>query len=189
MRALVSKFETLGVYFNAEQQVVNCCPHTINLSAQSILKYLKAEGKEKEEEFSILQEDESDSAGHSVGDIVMKVSHVYEIETSYMRHELTQFLHKQLRKFVITIRRSTKKADLFRQTCNTLDLEPQTLVIDVKTRWHSTYEMIECALSMKRAIVKFWSDTEVEGDVPFRKYKLSNDEWIILDKLKSILQV
>lgn len=64
-------------------------------------------------------------------------------------------------------------------------LPPRVLPRDVKTRWNSTYDMINAALAYRRAIHEFTLD-ETNGLLDF---VLSTEEWNILMDLRDVLLV
>ena len=56
---------------------------------------------------------------------------------------------------------------------------------DVATRWNSTLDMLEYALSHKEAVDRMTQSR----DGGLRMYKLSKDEWVILGQLRNVLKV
>jgi len=55
---------------------------------------------------------------------------------------------------------------------------------DVKTRWNSTYEMLDFAIEYRKAIDILTADRQNE----LRDYELSEREWIIAKQLCSVLK-
>ena len=56
---------------------------------------------------------------------------------------------------------------------------------DVATRWNSTLDMLEYALSHKEAVDRVTQSR----DGGLRMYELSKDEWVILGQLRNVLKV
>ena len=56
---------------------------------------------------------------------------------------------------------------------------------DVATRWNSTYDMLEFAVSYRKAL----DDLTNNRDMKLRSYELSEEEWIISGQLADILKV
>lgn len=56
---------------------------------------------------------------------------------------------------------------------------------DVRTRWNSTYEMMEFALTYQKVI----DDLTSERDLGLRAYEMDPNEWVIAKQLCEILKV
>ena len=56
---------------------------------------------------------------------------------------------EKLRKLVVKIRASPQRRDKLSQQCKVLNIKDLQLIPDVKTRWNSTYDMIERALILQ----------------------------------------
>ena len=98
----------------------------------------------------------------------------------------------QLRKLAYAIKNSTtillprwvqlledlaKDANLSNANPLTVRMMPR----DVATRWNSTYDMLVFALDYHQAI------DEITADRDMRKYKLSEDEWALVQQLGDVL--
>ena len=109
-----------GIDFKSENHRVRCLAHIINLAAQDTLKSLKGMGPENEEDILL------DSINENSLGIIEK-----------------------LRKLVVKIRVSPQRRDKLSQQCKVLNIKDLQLIPDVKTRWNSTYDMIERALILQ----------------------------------------
>lgn len=109
-----------GITFSSENQRVRCLAHIINLAAQIILKALHGMGPENEQD--ILQDFINET---SLGVIA------------------------KLRKLVVKIRASPLRRERFCQQCKAVNVKELQLIPDIKTRWNSTYDMIERAIFLR----------------------------------------
>jgi hypothetical protein len=58
-----------------------------------------------------------------------------------------------LRKLIVKIRASPQKREKFSKQCDILNLSKKELIIDVKTRWNSTYNMLERAFEYQEVYI------------------------------------
>jgi phage anti-repressor protein len=59
--------------------------------------------------------------------------------------------------------------------CDTLNL-----VLDVKTRWNSTYDMLHRLIHLRKAV-----DSIIIADIKLYRYKLEKPDWDLLDDVMS----
>jgi hypothetical protein len=52
----------------------------------------------------------------------------------------------------VKVRASPQRRAKFAETCRIQGLKEKNLILDVKTRWNSTYDMMKRALEMKKVI-------------------------------------
>ncbi|CAB5198761.1 unnamed protein product [Rhizophagus irregularis] len=68
--------------------------------------------------------------------------------------------------------------------CEAAHLPNKELISDVKTRWNSTYAMIERSCELRKAL-----DNTVTADRDLRKWELVDSEWKLLEKIKNLLYI
>ena len=56
---------------------------------------------------------------------------------------------------------------------------------DVRTRWNSTYEMLDFAIEYRDALDTIAGDQ----DMKLRQYELSKDDWNVAIQLRDVLKV
>lgn len=60
-----------------------------------------------------------------------------------------------------------------------------TMPRDIRTRWNSTYDMLDYAIDHRKAVDAMTGDRSLG----LRAYELEEEEWKIVDQLRSVLQV
>ncbi|CAG8796190.1 12516_t:CDS:2, partial [Dentiscutata erythropus] len=140
-----------NIAFNAVESHCRCVAHIINLVVQDILKQFKA--GEAQTENAIL---DNINTPIMAGDIIPK-----------------------LRKLVVKIRSSPQRRERFMRQVKAAGLENCNLILDIKTRWNSTYEMLVRALEMHEAINAI---TYLDKDL--QSLQLDIDEW---DKIREVV--
>ena len=71
------------------------------------------------------------------------------------------------------------------ETCVAQSLRVRLIPRDVKTRWNSTYDMLQMALQYRSAIDHITADKTLK----LRKYELDGDDWEIIADLMRVLKV
>lgn len=56
---------------------------------------------------------------------------------------------------------------------------------DVRTRWNSTFKMLQFALEHRKAVNELTGNQEYD----LRGYELSKEEWVIVEQLCDVLKV
>ena len=133
LKELGSICEKKNINFNHEKNRVRCLAHIINLAVQENLKHVKT--GEAEEENVILSELSEKSKNNNMGVI------------------------SKLRKLIVKIRSLPQKREKFSRHCtdcniNNDDQKSLNLILDVRTRWNSTFLMLNRALKL-REVSKF----------------------------------
>lgn len=89
----------------------------------------------------------------------------------------------QLQTLIKKIRKSTILRAKLKKVCELENVKFLVPKIGIEIRWNSTYDAIERALKLKK-VLKI-----VSLEKPVLKYKLEEEEWVILEELYSILKV
>ena len=71
------------------------------------------------------------------------------------------------------IRSSSLKWDTFKRCCESYNMNPMTIPLDVVVWWNSTFNMLEQAVYLRRPIRRFIDDCDDEFDA----VRLSDEEW------------
>lgn len=99
--------------------------HVINLTVQEILKNIKAGDAQEEDELLELVSQEEQEDDVNV-EIIPK-----------------------LRLLIVKIRSSPQQKEKFARRCKFFSIQSLNVILDVKTRWNSTYLMLDRALKLR----------------------------------------
>ena len=80
---------------------------------------------------------------------------------------------------------TSKLGPTWRAACTEQGLAEKFIPHDVRTRWNSTYDMLESAYVYRKVVDQMCSNKE-NG---LREFELSKDEWAIVKQLCSVLKV
>jgi hAT family C-terminal dimerisation region/BED zinc finger len=136
-----------GINFSKDENHVRCVAHVLNIAVQALLETLQSDALDSEDDF---------------------------LAASDARAGLSHCIPR-LRRLVVKIRSSPQRREMFARQCGFSGVPVKGLVADVKTRWNSTFAMIERALEMREPL-----DNTVDADRELRKYQLAGDEWTLL---------
>ena len=143
------------VAFNRSSQHVRCIAHVINLAVQDFLRTLGAAALASEDAY----------------------------DESYIPDTATAGFIPRLRKMVVKVRESPQRRERFAHQCKLEGVHPKELVVDVRTRWNSTHDMIKRALELRGPLDKF---AAVESDLV--RYKMKPEEWRLLESVCGFLR-
>lgn len=93
------------------------------------------------------------------------------------------FTVAKLRKLVKKIRKSDLKRKQLRKMCELCSVKYLAPIIDVSTRWNSTFQMLERASKLKKPLLALCSSVK-----SLRQFIITEGEWSELDKLFSLLK-
>ena len=86
----------------------------------------------------------------------------------------------KIRKIAKSIRSSIIRWELFKICCESYDINPMTIPLDITVRWNSTFRMLEQSIFLRRAIHRYIDDlarSKRPGDRELSDLKLTDDEW------------
>lgn len=106
-----------------------------------------------------------------------------EVDEDEEETEDDQFTVSKLRQLIKKVRKSTQKRQKLQKLCKLYKIRYLVPVIDVSTRWNSTYLMIERAMYLKTPLRALCS-----SEKSLRKYLTNEGEWTNLNTLKELLQ-
>ena len=113
------------IKFNHKKNNIRCLAHIINLTVQEILKNVKAGDAQEEDELLAIVSQEEQEDNVNV-EIISK-----------------------LRRLIVKIRSSPQRKERFARRCEFFSIKSLNLILDVKTRWNSTYLMLDRILKLR----------------------------------------
>lgn len=94
----------------------------------------------------------------------------------------------KLRDFVKKVRSSNLKTAAFAEACNSNNLKPLKLIMDVVTRWSSTHAMLARCLELKKAVIALTRKGNSKlFDKDLAEYQLTQDEWKQVEEVHEFL--
>lgn len=110
-----------GIVFDRASMHVRCIAHVINLAVQDFLRVLSSTALDSENDY-----DENYIPDEKVGGFIQR-----------------------LRRLAVKVRESPQRRERFAHECSAAGIQPKELLVDVRTRWNSTHDMIERALDLR----------------------------------------
>jgi hypothetical protein len=162
-----------GIKFSKDEQHVRCVSHVMNLAVQEFLGMLKPQHSSANSDRGATTRTGTNS-GRGVAT---------QTGTSSGRGVTTQTESEsciaKLHDLVFWIHRSPGRSEWFKDLCNSCGISGKKVVLDVCTRWNSTYAMIQRACELKAPL----SQLMKVADVP----QLDSEEWVVLEVTSQVL--
>jgi hypothetical protein len=148
--------EERGIRFTDADNHVRCLAHVINLAVQAFLAALKVGALDTEDDCLELSDPDTGPM-HCI---------------------------PKLRKLVVKIRSSPQRRETLAFQCRAPGLTSKQLIVDVRTRWNSTFLMLERALELRGPL----------GDVAtldkdLHAYQITDEEWSMLETVCDLLKM
>ena len=138
-----------NVAFNASEHHLRGVLHVLNLSVQTLLRELKAEAPDDDGA-------DPDSSTGSCSNAAARGSQLSCLG--------------RLRSATIKIRNSPQHRQEFHRQCEACGMPRKELLLDTRTRWNSTYTMLDRACELREPLSKM---ARLSPDLP----ELGDDEW------------
>lgn len=176
---LENVFDVLG-----SDQHVRCLAHIINLAAQDVLMSLRnctTTTSFDEEQPDEEQADEDLLNDETLDDIDLEEEINYDDDEPVADTSRNTLL--KLRKLVRKIRKSVKLRQKLNKLCNMYSVKYLVPILDIKTRWNSTYDMILRAEHLRTPLRVLCS-----GERSLAPLHITDGEWFDIMEIQHLLQ-
>lgn len=143
--------------FDSEDQAFKCFAHVINLAVQDIMKLLTAASIENDEEDVCEEGKDYDVEESDEEEIDVEESEEEESMSEGNGEAILSQVIFRIRSTCKKIRRSEQLQEHLKLLCNVHKKKFLMPVIDVKTRWNSTFKMLSVVFEMLPAIQSMWA--------------------------------
>jgi hypothetical protein len=143
-----------GIAFSKRDGHVRCAAHVFNIAVQELLKRIHAEAAEHEGEYMASGSDVS-----SLGCM------------------------QKLRRLIAKIRASPQRIEKLANQCELSGVPKLEAILDVRTRWNSTYKMLQRAEKIRAPLT-----TVAAPDDELRPLLLTENEWGIVAEICGLLK-
>jgi len=167
-----------SIVFDIEDQHFRCFPHIINLAVQDVLKLINVDIKQyhndiySDNEYNHSNEDENENELSDDGDNINENG-----------NEIFSHIINNIRNTFKKIRRSEQLTIRLKLFCEAANIKFVKPVLDIKTRWDSSYDMLHTAIILKSAIIMMWDNCS-----NLTNLKIAETDWIILEKIVKFLK-
>ena len=108
------------------------------------------------------------------------VAHILNLAAKIALKDFDKYIQK-LRNIILSIRRSSSLTQKLQLSCDVCSVKNLKLVLDVETRWNSTFEMIKRALELKNPLLHVCSSHDTLES-------MNDTEWSIISMIAEILK-
>ena len=163
-----------NIDFDADDHHFRCFPHILNLAVQDVLKLLNVDFDENVHIESNQSLDESNEL------LDCSSSSDESLDTTVNRFSNIIF---EIRNACKKIRKSEQLTNRLKLFCDVTNVKFIKLILDVKTRWDSTFDMLSTSFKLKSPLNMLLDDCS-----ELSKYKLNDVEWEILEQILNFLK-
>jgi hypothetical protein len=176
---------------------LRCLPHIINLACNAFLDTYNAfpsrpapKGGESPDPPDLMNKNlnwEADAELYDSNEIVN------EQEEKKMEEEKSigdpSLLIRRVRYVIKKLRSSVKERESFLFHCQATKAPQLIPILDVRTRWNSTYEMLYRIVVLRKAFNSWISSNPVIGKVKLGQFFLTDSDWVDLERIIAHLSV
>ena len=170
IRELKVLMENENIDFDIEDQHFRCFSHIMNLGVQDVLKLINIEITEFTKSTESFKDKTSDMDDDTDEDD-------YYDDVDADEHELFLNFITKIRKTCKKVRFSEELTNKLKLFCKAADIKFIKLILDVRTRWDSTYDMLNVAFQLKSALLMLWKNCS-----KLKELKVTEVEWSYLEK-------
>jgi len=115
--------------------------------------------------------------------MVLNIKHVINLAVNDGILSITDSI-ENLRLLVSFIKNSSTRTQILKEKCIELNINYVKLKKDIKTRWNSTYNMLERALKLKSVFKALF-----DQNINFNDFRISEKDWDLFQKLNNFLKI
>ncbi|KAF7370018.1 Transposase-like protein [Mycena sanguinolenta] len=190
IEAFTRRCKKEGILFSAADGRMRCMPHTIHLSALRLLEAIGALTKEEKKAAksksasSAYQDSTTESLSREADEAAGQTEDTEDAELVSPDSLIGTAVFK-LRKIIRHVQSSPQRRKRWEQAVKTAlpTNSVLMLILDFKTRWSSTHQMLRRALDFRKPILDYMSDYE-----DLTEHSLSPTEWAALTQVTGWLK-
>ncbi|KAG4074092.1 hypothetical protein HA402_014297 [Bradysia odoriphaga] len=172
-----------GINITASDNRVRCMPHILNLAVQTLFAELKIPLNNETDEWGHL--DNLNFNGVETLSSADEQNDEYDDDEGEIPtdHDVEKSTVSKLRSLIKKVRKSCQMREKLWKLCQFYDITHLVPIIDVKTRWNSTFEMIERAANLKTPLRALCSNEKT-----LKSLLMTESEFAELEVLQTLLQ-
>lgn len=163
-----------GIEFEVEKKHFRCFSHILNLVVQKVLNLIKVDDSTIDTEDDVLDDDAIDTE---------ETFDRYDFSnTKSDENKQYSTIIGKIRSLVKKIRISEQMRIKLTQFCDATEIKYIALKLDVRTRWNSTYDMLETAYLMRVPLKMMCECFE-----KLEQLKVTDKDWVAIEKIIKFL--